>query len=159
MARITYLTLSDFEIICQELKHFFKKNNDPIPVFEQTYFDKLEMVIASPARTFDKKDLYPYLFQKAACYFYFINKLHPFNNGNKRISIVSTDVFLMSNGYEFIANNEDMYTFATSVTLNHTNQKKDFGEVADFIEKNSRKSSRFSSPKFIRELLRILRRR
>lgn len=90
---MVYLTLSDFEVICNELASFFKKNNDPIPVFKHTYFDKLDGVIASAQRTFGKKDLYPTIYTKTACYMYFINKIHPFNNGNKRVSIVSAGVF------------------------------------------------------------------
>lgn len=156
---MTYLTLTDFEIICQELKHFFKKNNDPLPIYKNTYFDKLDGLIASPKRTFDGKDLYTNFFEKAACYFYFVNKLHPFNNGNKRISIVSTGVFLMYNGYEFTADEEVMYEFATRITLSKKEQKIEFGEVVEFIKKNSRKSGSVIRAQFIFDLLRIFRRR
>jgi prophage maintenance system killer protein len=88
MKNVTYLTLADFEIICWELNLFFTKQKDPPPIYEQSYFDKLDSIIAIPRKTYDKKDLYKSIYEKAACYFYFINKIHPFSNGNKRISIV-----------------------------------------------------------------------
>ena len=42
MARIAYLSLEDFKTICEELQTFFKKHNDPIPIYNQSYFDKLD---------------------------------------------------------------------------------------------------------------------
>jgi death-on-curing protein len=156
MARITYLTLEDFQFICLELKQFFKKNKEPHPVFENSYFDKLDSVIASPKQTFSKKDLYPHFFDKAACYFYFINKFHPFSNGNKRISIVATGVFLMYNGYEFIAHEDIMYAFAKTVTLSKKHQKEEFKEVVSFIKKNSRRQNLFDGAKFITDLIQLI---
>lgn len=155
---MTYLTLDDFEVITNELKNFFKKYKDPLPAFEESYFDKLDSVIASPRRTFTRKDLYPNLFDKAACYFYFINKLHPFSNANKRISIVSTGVFLMYNGYEFTAREENMYEFAKQVTLSNKDQKTEFDEVIAFIKKNSRRQIEFVGPRIISDILRFFKR-
>jgi len=139
MAKITYLTLFDFEIICTELKSFFSKNKDPIPSYSQSYFEKLDSIISTPQRTFDKRDLYDDIYKKAACYFYFINKLHPFNNGNKRISIVATGVFLLLNNIEFTADEEVMYRFAKSITVSHRDQEKEFKEVVDFVIECSKK--------------------
>ena len=157
--RVTYLTLTDFEVICHELLHFFKSNKEPHPTFSESYFDKLDSVIDTPRRTFGKKDLYPNLIAKASCYFYFVNKLHPFSNGNKRLSIVSTGVFLMANGYEFTASEDMMYDFAKKVTLSKRNQKVEFKEVIEFIEKNSRRQRGFSGPQFIIDLLKLLEKR
>src|SRR5690349_18334714 len=117
MAALIYLSLEDFEIICQELTSFFTKNKDPLPSYSQTYFDKLDSIIHIPRQTFDEKDLYDDIYKKAACYFYFINKLHPFNNANKRISIVATGVFLLLNGIELNAVEQEMYEFAKSITI------------------------------------------
>ncbi len=154
-----YLTLNDFEVITQELKHFFQKNKEPLPVFSESYFDKLDSVIASPRRTFGGKDLYQSLFAKAACYFYFINKLHPFSNANKRISIVSTGVFFMYNDYEFTASEDMMYGFAKRVTLSKKDQTTEFEEVIAFITKNSRRQTTFIGPRIIMNLLRFFQKR
>lgn len=138
--RIIYLTLLDFEVICQELHRYFSQHNDPVPVFKHSHFEKLDSIVSIPQRTFDRKDLYKDVYRKAACYFYFINKLHPFANGNKRISIVSTGVFLLYNGHEFTATQDMMYDFAKSITLSHKKQDDELKEVTAFIKKNSRKT-------------------
>lgn len=155
---MVYLTLSDFEVICNELASFFKKNNDPIPVFKHTYFDKLDGVIASPARTFGKKDLYKSIYTKAACYLYFINKIHPFNNGNKRVSIVASGVFLQYNGYEFTAEEEEIYSIAKWVTLSKNKQDEDIAKIAQFIESNSQKNKEAMQSRFMFAMLKLLRR-
>lgn len=154
-----YLTLTDFEVIAQELTHFFLQHKEPLPVFSESYFDKLDSVIATPRRTFGGKDLYPDLFQKAACYFYFINKLHPFANANKRISIVSTGVFLMYNDYEFIATDDIMYAFAKKVTLSKRDQTTEFEEVIAFIKKNARRQTAFSGLHVIMNLLQLFQKK
>ncbi len=155
---MVYLTLSDFEIICNELASFFEKNHDPIPVYKHTYFDKLDGVIASPARTFSKKDLYHDIYTKAACYLYFINKIHPFNNGNKRVSIVSAGVFLQYNGYEFTAEEDEIYNIAKRLTLSKNKQDDDILQTAEFIKKHSRRNKDAMQSRVMFAVLKLLRR-
>lgn len=134
---ITYLTNEDFQIICTALNEFFKKTKEPPPDYRQTYFEKLDSIIAIPQKTFGGKDLYPSHIQKASCYFYFINKFHPFNNGNKRLSIVATGVFLQYNGYQLNVDEELLYTFAKEVTKHADDQDAEFQKVVAFIHKYS----------------------
>lgn len=47
--------------------------------------DHLESILQSVVQTFDKKDLYPSIEEKAANLLYLIIKDHPFTDGNKRI--------------------------------------------------------------------------
>ncbi|MGB4966435.1 MAG: type II toxin-antitoxin system death-on-curing family toxin [Microgenomates group bacterium] len=155
---MVYLTLSDFEVICNELASLFKKNNDPIPVFKHTYFDKLDGVIASAQRTFGKKDLYPTIYTKTACYMYFINKIHPFNNGNKRVSIVSAGVFLQYNGYEFTADEEEIYDLAKKITLSKNKQDDDIAETTAFIKAHTRRNKDAVQSRFMFAMLKLLRR-
>lgn len=134
---IIYLTTEDFQIICTALNEFFKKTKEPPPDYRQTYFEKLDSIIAIPQKTFAGRDLYPNYMQKAACYFYFINKFHPFNNGNKRLSIVSTGVFLQYNGYQLNVDEELLYTFAKEVTKNGKDQEVEFAKVVEFLRSHS----------------------
>jgi len=136
---IQYLTLKDFEYICDEVLKFFKNNQDPPPNYKSSYFDKLDSVIAIPRKTFFFTDLYPTLFDKTACYLYFINKLHPFDNGNKRTSIVATGTFLKLNGYELTLSEDLMYKFAISVTISKRDQREYLKSIAAFIKINSKK--------------------
>ncbi len=63
----------------------------------------LESSIAQPEMTFNEKDLYPLLIEKAAVLACSLIKNHPFTDGNKRIAHAAMEVFLLMNGYEIIA--------------------------------------------------------
>jgi len=133
-----YLTLEDFQIMCGVLTDFFKKVKDPAPDYRHSYFEKLESIIAIPRKTFDSKDLYPGVYAKAACYLYFINKFHPFENGNKRISIVSTAVFLRYNNLELDVDEDHLYSFAKEVTSTDEHQDAQFGRVVSFVKSHTK---------------------
>jgi len=59
--------------------------------------------LAQPRMTFDGKDLYPTLVEKAAALGYSIILNHPFIDGNKRAGHAALEVFLILNGYEIQA--------------------------------------------------------
>lgn len=60
----------------------------------------LESALEAPFQTFDGKDLYPALIQKAARLGHSLISNHPFVDGNKRIGIHTMLVFLAANGVE-----------------------------------------------------------
>ena len=59
----------------------------------------LDSAINAPFQTFDSKELYPEISDKAAQLCFSIIKNHPFLDGNKRIGIHLMLVFLMLNKY------------------------------------------------------------
>lgn len=67
----------------------------------------LESAVAQPRMTFDEKDLYPSLTDKAAALGYSLIKNHPFIDGNKRICYAAMEVLLVLNGYEIDASIAD----------------------------------------------------
>ena len=60
----------------------------------------LESAIAQPRATFDGKDLYPSILEKAAALCYSLSLNHPFVDGNKRVAHAAMEVFLILNGFE-----------------------------------------------------------
>src|SRR3989344_736742 len=60
----------------------------------------LESALFRPQTSFGGEDLYPTIFLKAAALWHSILLNHPFQDGNKRTSTVSTLTFLELNGYE-----------------------------------------------------------
>ncbi len=141
MARdIYYLNLEDIKELCFNLVTELLQFQEPIPEFETRFPAKLESVLETPRQTFGEDELYPTLFDKAACYFYFIIKNHPFLNGNKRMAIVTTYVFLKVNGYIFSAPWKIMYSFAIEMANSSEDHKKEFKKVLTFIKKYSKKS-------------------
>ncbi|HNQ30895.1 MAG TPA: type II toxin-antitoxin system death-on-curing family toxin [Candidatus Woesebacteria bacterium] len=139
MKSVRYLTFEDFAIIIEEYRNHFKNFSDPLPDMTSCHTEKLESIIAIPQKTFSGKDLYSSLYEKAACYFYFINKLHPFYNGNKRMSVFVTTIFLMMNGMELKYDNEQMYALAKSVTLSDHDQTKKMKALSHDLKKHARR--------------------
>ena len=67
--------------------------------------------VERPKATFDQHDLYPDVFAKAAALFDSLNRNHPFVDGNKRTAITAASLFLLRNGYQITASNEELIIF------------------------------------------------
>jgi len=63
----------------------------------------LESALAQPKMTFDKKELYPTLQEKAAALAFSLCSNHPFVDGNKRVAHASMEIFLFLNDLEISA--------------------------------------------------------
>ena len=57
----------------------------------------LHSALDAPKASFENKEMYPSLSEKAAAYLYHLAKNHPFNDGNKRTAYVATLAFLKAN--------------------------------------------------------------
>jgi death-on-curing protein len=68
----------------------------------------LDSALARPQATFDGEDLYPTLAEKAAAFFHSLISNHPFRDGNKRLSAISAELFLLVNGLELAAADEEL---------------------------------------------------
>lgn len=66
-------------------------------------FGALESALAQPKMTFEGKDLYPTLVDKAVALGYSLINNHPFVDGNKRIGHAAMEIFLVLNGFEIKA--------------------------------------------------------
>ena len=64
---------------------------------------------------FNRKDLYRGLIGKASALFYFMIKNHPFQNGNKRIAVMTVLYLFHKNGKWIKMSNEDLYNFAKGI--------------------------------------------
>jgi death-on-curing protein len=67
----------------------------------------LVSALAQPRMTFEGKDLYPTIVEKAAALGYSLIQNHPFIDGNKRVGHAAMEVFLILNGYEIEASVDD----------------------------------------------------
>lgn len=65
--------------------------------------DALESAIAQPRMTFEDKELYPSIIEKASALGFSLVMNHPFLDGNKRIGHAAMETFLVLNGYEIRA--------------------------------------------------------
>lgn len=58
----------------------------------------INYIVDAPKMTYDSKELYPSLYDKAAAYMYHIARGHPFCDGNKRTATYVCFLFLMNHG-------------------------------------------------------------
>lgn len=75
----------------------------------------LEAAVARPQATFGDSDLYPSVWDKAAALMESLVLNHPFIDGNKRVALVATGLFLERNGYTLEATQDEVYTFTMGV--------------------------------------------
>ncbi|MDP3962496.1 MAG: Fic family protein [bacterium] len=136
MARpaIHRLTVSEVEYIAFSLAQELMEYGEPIPPFDTRYPDKLESCLQTPFQTFNRKSLYPTFEGKAAMLFYLMVKNHPFQNGNKRVAVVTLYYFLRSNHRKLKVSNIKLYEFAKEVAASDA-QKKDeaIAKILSFI--------------------------
>jgi death-on-curing protein len=75
----------------------------------------LEAALAAPRATFDEVELHPDLWHKAAALMRSLISNHPFVDGNKRVALAATGLFLELNGYRLETSNEDVLSFTRKV--------------------------------------------
>jgi death on curing protein len=75
----------------------------------------LESALARPFQTFDKKDLYKTPIEKSAALIESIITNHPFIDGNKRFGYVIMRLFLMDEGLDIGATEDEKYNFVIGI--------------------------------------------
>jgi death-on-curing protein len=103
------ITLQDVEHTAFTLARKHLAFDEPIPDFSTRFPNILESCIAMPFMKYGGKYLYKGLISKAAILFYLIIKNHPFQNGNKRIAITTTLVYLAWNDKWLNIDNDEFY--------------------------------------------------
>ncbi len=94
----------------------------------------LKSTVAMPSATFDGKYLHAGIFEMAAAYLFHIARNHPFIDGNKRTGAVASIVFLMLNGIDFHADENDF----ERIVLLTAEGKTDKATIARFFKDNAR---------------------
>lgn len=79
------------------------------------YLGVLQAATARPRATFDGKELYPDLFQKAAALMQSLVNGHPFLDGNKRTGITAAGIFLQLNGIKLKSDDQTIVKFTMEV--------------------------------------------
>jgi death on curing protein len=75
----------------------------------------LASAVAQPSMTFDGKNLYPTLIEKASAIGFALVANHPFVDGNKRVGHASIEAILMFNNFELQADVDDAERIILSV--------------------------------------------
>ena len=140
--KINKITIVDVEYIAHKLAQELLEFNEPIPPFNTRFPDKLESCLKVPFQKFSKKSLYQTIETKASILFYLVIKNHPFQNGNKRVAVMTLIYFLFSNGRKLEVSNKKLYEFAREVASSKSENKDVVIDmIRDFIVENSKKVS------------------
>ena len=77
--------------------------------------DLLKSALGMPPATYSGEFLHTDVFEMAAAYLYHLVRNHPFLDGNKRTGAVAALVFLLLNGYECEAPEDDLAVLVLAV--------------------------------------------
>jgi death-on-curing family protein len=145
MTRTTLIEISvaQIENVAHVLAQELMEYNEPIPPFGTRFPDRLESCLKTPFQKFSNKSLYRGLVGKGAILFYLMIKNHPFQNGNKRVAIMTLLYFLYKNNYWLDVNNDSLYMFANKIAQSDANDsKKSIADIRSFIRKHLVRPSR-----------------
>ena len=93
----------------------------------------LASAVNTPFQTFMGNDLYPSIYDKAAQLCYGIANNHPFTDGNKRTALHSMYVYLIINGYDIIAPQQDVENLIINVAAGRMHNT----ELSKWLQKNT----------------------
>jgi death-on-curing family protein len=125
------LTIAEVEYVAHRLASELLKWDEPIPDFGSRFPNVLESCLVAPFQTFDRKNLYQGLIEKAAILFYLMIKNHPFQNGNKRIAMTTLFYFLHKNKKWLRVDNQELYNFAKWVAESNPRLKTETTKAAE----------------------------
>ncbi len=125
MARpiIKKLSIIEIEYVAHRLAQELMEYGEPIPPFDTRYPEKLESCLKTPFQTFNKKSLYQTFETKASILFYLMIKNHPFQNGNKRVAVLTLIYFLVQNGRKLKVDNKILYEFSREIASSDPKDK------------------------------------
>jgi death on curing protein len=97
----------------------------------------LDSALARPFQKFEGKDLYPTVIEKAAALVESILINHPFQDGNKRTGYTLLRIFLLNNGLDITASEDNKYEFIINIA---SGTLKDNG-IITWLKTNTQKTN------------------
>lgn len=142
MTRTTLVGISVIQIesVAHSLAQELMEWGEPIPPFDTRFPDRLESCLKTPFQKFSGRSLYRGLVGKGSILFYLMIKNHPFQNGNKRVAVMTLLYFLFRNGWWIDVDNDVLYEFANQVAKSHpADVKKEVAKIRSFLRKHINK--------------------
>ena len=100
-------------------------------------YGTLSSALSRPYSTFDGKELYPAVIQKAAALIESILVNHPFVDGNKRAGYVLMRLLLIEYGFDITATQDEKYQFVIRIASGKSN----FNDIVYWLEYHTTKNS------------------
>ena len=124
--------------VCETIFDRFKTQiefQEPLPPFSSRFNQKLEGILGSVKQTFDGQLLNPTVLDAGTAYLTQIIRDHPFKNGNKRMGLVFSHVFLLAHQVEFTLNFNELYQFAIFLATVKETKTITHEEIKDQVKK------------------------
>lgn len=129
------LSVAEVEYVAHRLAQELMDYGEPIPPFDTRFPDRLESCLKTPFQKFDGKSLYAGIVLKTAMLFYLMIKNHPFQNGNKRVAVLTILYFLSKNRRWIKVDNLTLYNFAKEIAQSDpTRSKETIQTIVDFMD-------------------------
>jgi len=93
----------------------------------------LESAVAMPQATYGGEELHDGLAEKAAAYHFHLCANHPFIDGNKRVAVVASEIFLLINGLELSASDDEIEELTLDVARNRLSKDQVIEFFARFV--------------------------
>lgn len=123
--------------LCRNIFNYAKEQNPKFIVelqsFDDRYADRLEGILGSVQSTWDGILFHETILEASASYLFKLIWLHPFSNGNKRIAIMLTHIFLIVHDIDFTLTENEMYALATNIVEN--NKDRSDAEILEACKK------------------------
>lgn len=155
------ITASDIIEIHEILTDWFAQSEDPVSPPGVRDENLLSSAAARPGQTVDSADAYPTVFEKAAALFHSLVNNHPFHNGNKRVALVSAQVFLAEENYWLDhSSDQEMFDFTRRAAAHELtkNRSDELAYIAEWFRANSRKVIKGEHPMKFGDLREALKR-
>ena len=116
MARLRYLDRDQVEFIAHRLAaKLFTNYGDPLPAFQLFGGVREGGALLESALALPRQPYYRTLHDKAGAQLRSLIKNHPLVDGNKRVGMTATFVFLLANDQILVASNKEMVQFALQI--------------------------------------------
>jgi death-on-curing family protein len=133
-SKFDYITHEEVEYVTHHLAQASLEWGEPIPEFKTRFPGILEQCLGTPRQSYAKREFYKGLIAKAAILFYLMVKNHPFQNGNKRVALMTLLYFLYKNNCWLIVDNQELYNFAKWVASSNPKLKEQtVSAIEEFI--------------------------
>jgi death-on-curing protein len=141
LPRLWYPSREDVEGLAYELAaELFSDYDSALPAFalfggERGGGALLDSALALPRQTFDGKPLYRTIYDKAGVMLRSLIKHHPLVDGNKRLGMATTALFLLMNGHLLLPPPDEMVRFALEVAESEPDMP--WQDVAQWVRRNT----------------------
>lgn len=138
--RTTYLTFEDLNAIAIQMADLlFTRSYGVMPRLSllggRDGLDVLNGILALPRQSVRRRAAYPGIFMKAAVLLRSMILNHPFVDGNKRMGIATTLVFLYVNDLVICATDNELVTLALDIAIG---RRRELEELAAWLSDRSR---------------------